>query len=112
MSLTAFLYNDNVLEVCAKNGVTLEFINDANIVVTLTDESGDPVSGQMWPTAVIYVSASEGIYRATLSKDLNMERADRYTATVDIDGGPGLVAHMVCDVVAAERTCAGVTTCA
>jgi len=46
--------------------------------------------GQVWPVAMIYVAASNGNYRGTLSKGVALLDGKTYTAKVTADGGPGL----------------------
>lgn len=95
MTTEVLLYgNDNVLEIRGlRNEVTGTFLNSATVTVTLKDSAGTNVTGTSWPKALAYVASSDGVYRATLAHDLGLTPAGRYTATIAVDGGAGLVAR-------------------
>lgn len=85
MSSTHILYinNDLVLELDGlKDEVTGSYTNNATVVVTLNDASGNPVAGDTWPKAMLYVSGSDGVYRAGLLHQLPLNQNGRYTAIV------------------------------
>lgn len=104
MTEIAYLNNDNIIELEGlKNDATGAFINDATVTVTLKDEAGAEVSGQTWPTTLLYVAASDGVYRATLQDVLSLTEKERYFAEVSANGGAGLQGEFVLPVQAEVR---------
>lgn len=100
-TLALYVANDNVLEL---NGLIDElagtYINSATVTYALKDSDGATVdSGSM-----TYVSASNGVYRATLADTLSITAGESYTAVIDADGGPGLKYHSESAVIAKTRT--------
>ncbi len=96
--------NDNILELDGlKNDATSAFINDAAVTVTLVDSDDVDVVGQTWPTTMLYVAASDGIYRATLQDVITLEPDAKYTAKVTANGGAGLLGFFELPVVARIR---------
>lgn len=96
--------NDSVLEIDrVKNEVSGAYINDASVFVTLRDDAGVAVVGTVWPKAVPYVAASDGLYRVTLPYTLDLTAGARYTAHVTVNGGTGLLAAWVIACVARTR---------
>jgi hypothetical protein len=61
-----------------QDSITKQFQNDATVEVTLyTDEARTTeVAGQVWPTTMDYVAASNGLYRAILSHELVVSSGD------------------------------------
>ena len=101
---TIFVGNDMLLEVSGlKDDVTGDYLNAATVTVTLKDSAGSNVSGQAWPLTLSYVTASNGVYRATLIDSLSVTANARYVATVIADGGEGKRAQWSLDVVARTR---------
>lgn len=91
---TAFVANSNVLELLGlRNEITQAFMNVAAVEVTIKDEAGVEVTGQVWPTTMSYVAASDGDYRAIISEDVVLVAKQNYYAFIEADGGPGLVGH-------------------
>jgi hypothetical protein len=89
MSLIAYLNSDNIITISGLKDVTADtFINTATCAVTLYDSNDVEVSGETWPLTLNYVSASDGIYRATLADTLSVS-AGEYTAIVTADDGAG-----------------------
>lgn len=89
MALTAYLNSDNVISISGLKDVIADtYINSATVQVTLKDANGNNVSGETWPLAMNYISASNGIYRATLTDTLSVS-AGSYTAVVTADDGAG-----------------------
>lgn len=97
---------DNVLELQDfQNQVTSEYINDATVSVTLKDSASTNVTGESWPLTMVYVAASNGKYRATLTDSLSLIEDEVYTAVVSADGGDGLAASFNCQMIGATRRC-------
>ena len=89
MALTAYLNSDNVISISGLKDVIADtYINTATCAVTLKDANGNNVSGETWPLTMNYVSASNGIYRATLADTLSVSAGD-YTAIVTANAGAG-----------------------
>ena len=106
MSNIHILYTDNdtVLEVDSlRNDVTGDFMNGADVSVTLLDSTGSQVAGDTWPKSLIYVVGSRGVYRVTLGYALSLTANGRYTAQIVADAGPGLRASWNMDCVARAR---------
>lgn len=93
--MTAFVANTNVLELIGlKDEVAEAFINDATVTVTIKDILEDEeVEGETWPLAMVYVTASDGDYRAILSDELSLVAKRKYLAYIDADGGADLIGH-------------------
>lgn len=97
--------NDSIIEVYdLKNELTGDFLNTATVQVTLKDATGTNVTGDTWPKTLAYVTASSGIYRATLLYSLGLTADSRYTATVTADAGAGLRAEWNLDCVCRVRS--------
>lgn len=106
MSNIHILYdnNDNILEVDGlKNDLTGVFLNTATVTVTLKDATGAEVAGDIWPKAMEYLDASNGIYRTTLPYSLVMTAGSRYSAVIAADGGAGLHAEWTVECVCRAR---------
>lgn len=105
MDVQALYYgNDMLLEVAGlQDQATGEYINDATVTVTLEDSADNPVTGESWPLALSYVTASNGVYRATLRDTLALAINGRYVATVIADKGEGKRARWDLDFVCRVR---------
>lgn len=104
MSLLIYVDNDNLLTVDGVRDVSDgSFINTATVTATLKDADGVDVVGQVFPTTLTYVAASDGKYQGTLEDTLALTANDKYTLCVDIDGGAGLIAHFEIPVKALIR---------
>lgn len=99
-----YVGNDLLIELGGlKNKATGAFINTAIVSVTVLDRAGAEVSGQAWPLAVPYVSASDGVYRETLVDTLGIVAGKTYTVQVTADAGDGLRGYWVEEVMAEVR---------
>jgi len=101
------LYNRNtgVVELNGlKNGLTEQFENDATVAATIQYQ-GEDVSGETWPLAMAYVTASDGIYRGLLSAGLDLTNGKTHTATVTAVTTDGLEGEWICKVVPQDRPC-------
>lgn len=83
--------NNNVVELYnLKNNVSGEFIDDADVKLTIYDSNMDPVGGGIWPQNMD--NRGTGQYRVTLEETLVLERGSRYTGVVtakDTEGRQG-----------------------
>lgn len=107
MSNVHILYadNDTVLEVDRlRNGLSGEFLNTADVSVTLLEDDGTPVDGVSWPLSLAYVSGTEGLYRVTIPYTLGLVPNRRYLAELVADDGPGLHSQWEVECVARKRT--------
>lgn len=98
-----YVGNDMIMELDGlKNAVTNAFVNNATVNVTLTDSSGEQVTGETWPLTMSYVTSSDGTYRATLQDTLPLVKNKRYKATVNAEAA-GLKGNWEIDVIAKAR---------
>lgn len=71
--------NSTVIEVQGlQNSVDETYQNAATVTCTLTDLAGASLAGETWPKTMVYVAASNGNYRATLSHEIAMVVGSRY----------------------------------
>lgn len=95
--------SDNVIKVTGLyDPVAAAYKNAATVQVTLTDKAGTQVSGETWPLAMDYVSASNGNYTATLKDTLTLVANQRYTATITADAGTDLKKAWVEEVLVVD----------
>ena len=99
-----FKDNDMVLEVSGlQNKITGAYLNAAAVAVSLANAAGVAVTGETWPLALVYVTSSDGVYRATLEESLGIDKDAEYIATVTADAGADLKATWVLDCIGALR---------
>lgn len=92
--MATFVANTNVLDLTGlRNELTDAYINSATVTVTVKDEEGVEVAGQVWPLVMSYVAASDGNYRAFLADTLPFVAKAKYTAFIEANGGANLVGH-------------------
>lgn len=106
MSNVHVLYagNDTVLQLEGlQDEVSGNYLDGANVLVTVSDDQGNPVGGAAWPVSLAIVPESKGIYRVTLPFTLDLQPGKRYIADVTADAGPGLHAEWQLDCVARSR---------
>ena len=88
-TLTAYINSDNVISVTGLiNVIDSTYQNTATVEVTLQDANGNEVAGDTWPLTMNYVSASNGIYRATLIDTLTLVEGN-YIAVITANAGAG-----------------------
>jgi hypothetical protein len=84
--MTVFVANTNVIELQSlQNEIDQSYINNASVDVTIADLSGNPETGAGWPSwplAMVYVTASNGVYRAVLVDTLPFDPSQSYLALV------------------------------
>jgi hypothetical protein len=86
--MTAFVANTNNLDLIGlKSAVSGNFISGATIGVVIKDNSGAEVSGQTWPTPMLYVDGSDGDYRAIISHEVGFVPGLNYVAEISVDAG-------------------------
>ncbi len=97
-TLTAYLDSDNVITVSGlQNTIDDTYENTATVQVTLQDANGNEVAGDTWPLTMNYVSASNGIYRATLLDTLSVVEGN-YVAVITANAGVGQYRTFYVDV--------------
>lgn len=88
MSHTVLLGVDQVFSVDGiQNPLTLAYITDATVNLTLLDSNGDEIAGQVWPLAMAYVADSNGKYQVALPATLVADDGERGTASIEITSG-------------------------
>jgi hypothetical protein len=76
-----YIGSHNVIELTSlTNTETDESIDDADVTVTIVDDRGQEVDGEVWPVTMSVDSA--GRYSATLPADLAIEPHKHYVATI------------------------------
>jgi hypothetical protein len=94
LNMTAFVANTNLLELIGlRSEVEDAYINNATVTVTINGPNGDAISGETWPLAMSYVTASDGDYRATLLHTLPLIANQQYVAVIEANGGANRVGH-------------------
>lgn len=105
MTMAVYVSNTNLLELAGlKSFIEDAFVNDADVTVTLVDAAGEEVAGQTWPTAMDYIVASDGNYRAILKDTLEMVAKAHYVAQIRADAGTDRVGYWEFPVVPKTRT--------
>ena len=82
------------------------FLNAATVqIIALVDENGTAVdiTPDTLPLALLYVAASEGIYRVTLKDSYEFILGQCHLATVRADAGAGLRAEWVLPIESRTR---------
>ncbi len=84
MALLDYLsQSDNLIQVSGlKDHLTGEFVNDADVAVTLTDLDEQELAGETWPRTMEYVAGSSGKYRTVLNYAIAAEVGDIIYAVV------------------------------
>jgi hypothetical protein len=104
--MTTLIYKDNehLIELDAlQNAADSSYLNSATVSVTIKGAAGTNVSGETWPKALAYVTASNGQYRATVSDALAIVPGQHYTAHVTAESG-GLTGNWQIPLTAAIRS--------
>ena len=111
MSLTIYMGNTSIIELSElKDSLTVVYLNSATVIVTLLDDYGEEVGGQVWPLAMDYVTDSDGTYRATLSSGLDLVANKKYKAVMQATFA-GNTAQWRCNVFSKVRTCCDEADC-
>lgn len=99
--------NDNLIELSGlQDVVTDSFINESSSVfLTIQTLVGSTQinSGPTWPAAMTYVLSSDGVYRVTVDRLLNVEVGSKYTAVIDASGGLNLQSQFVSELFVSHR---------
>lgn len=76
--------NSNVVRVRKLQDVLSgNYLNAAQVRVTVLDENGAAVAGETWPKAMTYIAASDGGYQVALSASLVIADGQQVTLIVD-----------------------------
>jgi hypothetical protein len=88
-----------------KSAIDGSYVNDAIAAITLLDKAGSEVGGTVWPIGMSYVSGSNGVYRAILPDDIEVESGERYLSRVVATLTDGSKATFNCGVHVTTRRC-------
>jgi hypothetical protein len=100
-----YLGNNSIVDVTGlRNENTGEYVNNADMTMTLLDKTGTAVGGANWPVTFLYLADSNGVYRATLPHTLALVEGERYVAQVVANSGLGLRAQWDLPCVGRLRT--------
>lgn len=96
--MPAFILNDNIMELRELTAeVDDTFINNLDpgkVECTIKTEEGIAVMGQSWPVNLLYVSASDGVYRGIIEDEVDFgAEGGTFVAHIDVDAGVGREAH-------------------
>lgn len=90
----AYVGNTNLVELIGlKDAITGDFILDAAVTVIVKDAHGDEIDGQTWPTAMAFVEASDGDYRAVIEHDAALVAGEECTAVIEVNDGTERIGH-------------------
>ena len=97
--------NDNLIELVGLiDAVTGDYINNATVAVTLTNEAtGAQVAGETWPLSMPYVATSNGDYRGVLQNSLTVAQNAVLKAVITVDAGLVGQAQWTRKIVAVDR---------
>jgi hypothetical protein len=76
--------NPPVLQATLRDALTGLPLDAATVLVTINDASGAPVTGEAWPMALVYVTASAGVYRLQLDSTVALIVGQAYTAAFQV----------------------------
>lgn len=86
---TIIYLSDNIIQLTGLADSAGDYQNSATVTVTLTDRAGTEVVGETWPLTMVYVTSSDGNYKATLKDTLTLTRNVKYVAKVSANAGDG-----------------------
>jgi len=93
--------NSTYIQITLTNPITSAAINDATVTGRI-DNYDDTVAVPSF--SMPYVSASSGIYRATLGVDADIINGQRYKVIIDSVGSDSIVGHWECVNVATKAS--------
>jgi len=99
MASPIFIGNSNIAQIDRLRDSDGTYDNSATVSATLVDSAGATVTG---PTALSYVSGSDGKYQTTLSPGLSLTEGYKYTLQVTITSG-GLTGYKELRLIATVR---------
>lgn len=105
---TYYYRNDNLIELSGlQDVVTDSFINESSSVFltiqTLVGSTQIESGPDPWPAAMTYVASSDGVYRVTVDRLLNVEVGSKYLAVIDASGGLNLQSQFVSELFVSHR---------
>lgn len=80
-----------------------QYVNDADVTVTITTRGGAPVSGQQWPLPMAHIAGSSGDYQALLTHELGLIELQAYRVVIRAQSAAGSVFEFERQVVARTR---------
>lgn len=104
-ALTLYRNNASRLTVTLKNLDTGAWVNNAPFVrcESLKRADGSMVAGQAFPVDLVYVTGSNGRYRAALAAALVVTEHEILKALITFDAGAGNVGEVEPDIVVRRR---------
>lgn len=85
VQIELFKANDQIIEIFGlKDGLNNGFINTAVCTATLKDSAGSSVTG-ITDLVLVYVAASDGIYRGIIQDTFDPPTGNNYTLHIDAD---------------------------
>jgi len=101
--LTVFVGNDTLFSLSSlTNNSDSSVITGASPTVTIKDSAGTEITGETWPLT-IPETATPGDYLVTLESAIDFVANNNYTAIIDVNHGPGLVAQWEIPLLADTR---------
>lgn len=108
MSCTLVIEHGNsaVLQATVRNALTGEYVANAVVTARVLNAARQEVAGIAWPVPLIYISGSNGVYRALLPASIELFPGLPYTAEITIEE-PGASAVRVLEmrIVVVNRGC-------
>lgn len=108
--MTAILYSSNDTRLRATGlhtydeaGVKIYLAAAATVTVTLLDDAGAEIVGEMWPLALTYITGSQGDYQTVLRNELVLTPGQEVTARVVIENGADQYAQLTGRLIVQER---------
>ena len=78
-----YIGSDNVIQLADfYDAVAGSYLNSATVTATMTDLSGNEVTGVTWPMTLSYVAASNGKYLVTVDKAAVVTENATYFVTI------------------------------
>jgi len=101
-TLTLAAGNSIYVQITLTNPITSAFINDATVTGEINNTNGGEAIASF---SMPYVTASDGLYRATLTPDADIIDGKTYNVVIDSVGADSLIGHWTCPVTAAKLVC-------
>lgn len=99
MVLALFYKSDNVFEIRGLVDNDGVFVNTATVNCTLVDAEGVEISGETWPKAAVYITASDGDYDLAVADDVTVDKDQiGLVLQIDADDGAGRKGYWEIDV--------------
>lgn len=94
--------NSSYVQIVLTNPIDGAFINDATVTGQILDASDSVVESTF---AMPYVTASDGVYRATVAPNVLIVNGSTYKVIIDSTTPESLIGHWECTVKATGDCC-------